>query len=137
MTVDPAPLPVTCVTVSSALGGSDRVLLEFAARAAAYGVAPTVALPKPGPLLDALGAAGVPTVLAPAPERLLAATRYAGLPAERLPAFALDMRAWSREIRRAMPPATRVLYSNGFKAHLACALVRGPRRVWHLHEFPP
>ncbi len=137
MTPDDAPLPVTCVSVSSALGGSERVLLEFAARAAAHGVAPTVLLPKPGPLLDALAAEGVATAIAPAPERLLAASQRAGLPLEQLPAFALDIRAWSRAIGRAMPPTTRVLYSNGFKAHLACGLLRGPRRVWHLHEFPP
>ena len=34
-------------------------------------------------------------------------------------------------------PRHRVVYSNGFKAHLACALVRGRKHVWHLHEFPP
>jgi len=30
-----------------------------------------------------------------------------------------------------------VLYSSGFKAHLAGALVGGCRHVWHVHEFPP
>jgi glycosyltransferase involved in cell wall biosynthesis len=30
-----------------------------------------------------------------------------------------------------------VLYSSGFKAHLAGALIRGCRHVWHVHEFPP
>jgi glycosyltransferase involved in cell wall biosynthesis len=49
---------------------------------------------------------------------------------------------WSRAIaaasRRLFGDALpRVLYSNGFKAHLAASLVRGPKRVWHLREFPP
>ena len=134
---DDAPLPVTCVSVSSALGGAERVLLEFATRAAAHGVAATVLLPKPGPLLDALAAAGVTTAVAPAPERFLAFSQRAGLSPAELPAFALGVRAWSQAIRKVMPAGARVLYSNGFKAHLACALIGGPRRVWHLHEFPP
>ena len=137
MTRDDAPLPVACVSVSSALGGAERVLLEFAARAPAHGVAPTVLLPKPGPLLDALAAAGVAAVVAPAPERFLGLSQRTGLAASDLPAFALGVRAWARAIGKAMPPGTGVLYSNGFKAHLACGLVGGPRRVWHLHEFPP
>jgi glycosyltransferase involved in cell wall biosynthesis len=58
-------------------------------------------------------------------------------------ALVAGLRAWSTAIRRALAsadadgPAIRVLYSNGFKAHLAGALVPGLTRVWHLREFPP
>jgi len=41
------------------------------------------------------------------------------------------------EARRLLGDSPAILYTNGFKAHLASALVRGPRRVWHLREFPP
>ncbi len=137
MNPDEAPLPVTCVSVSSALGGAERVLLEFAERAAAHGVTATVLLPKPGPLLDALAAAGVSAAVAPAPDPFLALSQRGALSPGDAPAFALGARDWARAIRTALPPGTRVLCSNGFKAHLACALIGGPRRVWHLHEFPP
>ncbi len=138
MTADgEAPLPVTCVSPSSALGGAERVLLEFAERASAHGIAPAVLLPKPGPLLDALAAAGVSAAVAPATERFLGLSQRGGVALGDLPALALGVRAWAGAIRAALPAGTRVLYSNGFKAHLACALVGGPRRVWHLHEFPP
>jgi glycosyltransferase involved in cell wall biosynthesis len=127
---------VACVSVSAALGGSERVLLEFATRAAAHGVAAAVILPKPGPLLDALSAAGVAAAVAPAPERLLALSQRAKTKGG-LGTLIGGLRAWSRAIAAALPPGTRVLYSNGFKAHLACATIQGFRRVWHLHEFPP
>ena len=132
-------LPAACVSVSAALGGSERVLLEFAARAPAHGVAPTVVLPKEGPLGEALRTAGVPVVVAPASERLLALSQRGGSLAGSAARLAVELRAWARAIRSALPAGTRVLYSNGFKAHLACAAIRGggARRVWHLHEFPP
>ncbi len=132
-------LPVACVSVSAALGGSERVLLEFAARAPAYGVAPTVVLPKEGPLGEELRAAGVPVAVALASERLLSLSQRSGSVAGSAGPLALGLRDWAKAIRAALPPGIRVLYSNGFKAHLACAAVRGTgaRRVWHLHEFPP
>jgi glycosyltransferase involved in cell wall biosynthesis len=100
-------------------------------------VAPTVILPKPGPLLEALAAAGVATAVAPASERLLGFSQRTGISLADLPSYALGVRSWAGAIGRAMPLGTRVLYSNDMKAHLACALIGGPRRVWHLHDFPP
>jgi glycosyltransferase involved in cell wall biosynthesis len=134
-----APLPVTCVSVSAALGGSERVLLEFAQRAPALGIAPTVLLPREGPLGEALRQAGVSVSVAHAPERLLALSQRGTALLSGAAQLARELWPWSRAIRDALPEDTRVLYSNGFKAHLACAAVRGiaARRVWHLHEFPP
>lgn len=137
MSAPSASLSVACVSVSSSLGGSERVLQEFAARAPSHGITPTVILPKPGLLLDALAAARIATVIAPPPERLLAATQRAGFPAAQLPIFARDLLTWSRAIERALPGGVAVVYSNGFKAHLACARLPRVHRVWHLHEFPP
>ena len=135
----PASLPAAFVSVGTGLGGSERVLLELAARLPAHGVTPTVVLPKSGPLGEALLAAGVPVVVAPAPERLLALSQRTQALGGDAVGLIRGLAAWARAIRAALPPDIRVLHSNGFKAHLACALVRGDgmRRVWHLHEFPP
>jgi len=138
-----APIRVACVSVSAALGGSEWVLLDFASRAQASGIDATVVLPKAGPLGDALAAVGVPVVIAPADAALLEMTQRAMLTPDGLLRFGRGIARWSGEIARALQPLTPagerapLLYSNGFKAHLACALVRGPRHVWHLHEFPP
>lgn len=132
---------VAAVSASSALGGSEWSLLEFARRAAPHGIALTVVLPKDGPLRAALAEAGVAAVIAPAEASLLEITQREMMTAGGLLALGRGLRAWSRAIGaavRALPGGMPdVLYSNGFKAHLACALVRGPRRVWHLREFPP
>ncbi len=63
-----APLPVTCVHISSALGGSERVLLDFATRAVRHGIAAHVILPKEGPLAETLREAGAGVSIAPAEE---------------------------------------------------------------------
>ncbi len=130
-------LKVSAVSVSSALGGSERVLLEMSQRAFRHGVEVTVVLPRSGPLLDALLGAGVQAVVAVAPEQLLELSQRATGGVGSWGAFVSGTREWARNIRSALPPDTAVLYSNGFKAHLACALIRGPRHVWHLHELPP
>ena len=138
-----APLPVACVSVSAALGGSEWVLLDFATRAASLGIAPTVVLPKPGPFGEALHAAGVHGAIAAADDDLLEATQRAMLSPEGLFRFGRGIARWSRAIGKVLAPLKApdgrppILYSNGFKAHLACALLRGHPHVWHLHEFPP
>lgn len=143
MSASAAPVRVACVSVSAALGGSEWVLLDFASRAQASGIAATVVLPKAGPLGEALAAAGVAVIVAPADAELLEMTQRAMLTLDGLLRFGRGIARWSREIARAVKPLEAagerapVLYSNGFKAHLACGLVRGHRHVWHLHEFPP
>ena len=140
---DPSLLPVACVSVSSALGGSERVLLDFVSRARAQGVDPLVILPKAGPLVDAFKECGAPVRIAPAEPEFLELSQRATVSASGLAHFAWGLARWSREIAHALEHAEAatsrrfMLYSNGFKAHLACALVLGRRHVWHLHEFPP
>lgn len=126
---------VAFVSVSAALGGSEWVLLDLVTRAAGAGIEPLVVVPKAGPLLDELAARGVPAVVAPAPAALLEVSRT-GASIWSAMDLATGLWSWSRAIAGAVGKVD-VLYSNGFKAHLACAAVRGPRHVWHLHEFPP
>ncbi len=137
-------LSIACISVSSALGGSEWVLHDFATRAQRHGVEPVVLLPKEGPLGDALRAAGVAVRIAAAEPEFLELSQRAALTAGGLAAFAGGAWRWSAAIgaeldRLAAQPGGRpaLLYSNGFKAHLACALLRRYRHVWHLHEFPP
>ncbi len=132
---------IACVHVSSALGGSEWSLLDFARRAAANDLDAAVILPKDGPLVGVMREAGVRVGIAPAPADLLALSQRGMISAGGLWTLTRGLAAWSRAIRREalrlLGGEPDVLYSNGFKAHLACALVRGPRRVWHLREFPP
>lgn len=134
-------LRVACVSVSAALGGSEWSLLDFAVRASGHGIEPVVVLPASGPLATQLESAGVPTVVAMAPPALLATSQRRTPTAADVAAAVRGTRAWAAAIRDTAqgafggPPA--VLYSNGFKAHAACALLRGPAHVWHLREFPP
>jgi glycosyltransferase involved in cell wall biosynthesis len=137
-------LPIACVSVSSALGGSEWVLYDFVTRARRHGIEPTVVLPKEGPLGEALQEAGVAVCIAAAPPEFLALSQRAAFTATGAVRFGPGVWRWSRAIAGALDmigrqPAGRpaVVYSNGFKAHLACALVRGCAHLWHLHEFPP
>jgi glycosyltransferase involved in cell wall biosynthesis len=138
------PLPVACLHISSALGGTERVLLDFLARAEGLGIAPVLILPKSGPLVAEAESAGVPVWIAPAPESFLEASQRKGNALGGAAAFVAGLRTWATAIRAALartangpggPP--RVLYTSGFKAHLAGTLLGGYRRVWHVHEFPP
>ena len=144
-TLHPVFLPVACVSVSAALGGSEWVLRDFATRARRHGVEPLVVLPKEGPLGELLREDGVSLVVAPAPDDFLELSqRDMRRSPEVIVRFGRGLWHWSRAIGAALdrvavlpPGRPRVLYSNGFKAHLACALLTGYERVWHLHEFPP
>jgi glycosyltransferase involved in cell wall biosynthesis len=148
---------VACVSVSAALGGSERQLLEFAQRAPGHGVDPSVLVPKEGPLAEALRGAGREVRVAPAPGEFLELSQRATLTPGGIATLVRGARSWARAIESQLlaaaadpgapspAPATwgatphsplSLLYSNGFKAHLACSLIKG-RRVWHLHEFPP
>jgi glycosyltransferase involved in cell wall biosynthesis len=134
-------ITVACISVSSALGGSEWSLLEFARRAAANDIDALVLVPKEGPLADQLRAAGVKVRTAAAPASLLELTQREMISLGGLFTLSTGLAAWSRAIRTAaiegFGALPQVLYSNGFKAHLAASLIRGPKRVWHLREFPP
>ena len=137
-------LSVACVSVSSALGGSEWILHDFATRARRHGIEPTVILPKEGPLGEALREAGLAVCIAAAPPEFLALSQRAAFTAGGISRLGPGLWRWSRAIAGALEMIARepagkpaILYSNGFKAHLACALLRSYRHVWHLHEFPP
>ena len=141
-----APAPgsrraVACVSVSSALGGSEWSLLDFARRAHRHDIDVVVVLPKDGPLGEELRAGGVRRVVADAPADFLEVSQRQSLSATGLVAFGKGLRRWAasidHEATQALGRRPDVLYSNGFKAHLAAALVRGVRHVWHVREFPP
>lgn len=137
-------LPVACLHISSALGGTERVLLDFLARAGGMGIAPVLILPKGGPLVGEAEAAGLPVWIAPAPERFLEVSQRTGNRLGGATGFLAGLRIWATAIRAVLARAgggaagrPRVLYTSGFKAHLAGTLLGGYRRVWHVHEFPP
>ncbi len=138
---DPGPPTALCVSVSAALGGSEWCLLDFLRGAGDNGVRAALAVPKEGPLADEARAAGIPTVVAPAPGSLLDLSQRGSVGAGSLLTIIGGLRTWAAALERAgreaFGTAPAVLYTNGFKAHLAGMFVRGPKRVWHLHEFPP
>lgn len=132
------------VSVSAALGGSEWVLLDLVTRAGPAGIEPLVMVPRDGPLLDVLRERQVPAVVAPAPEVFLRLSQRGGSGLWGGVDLVAGLWSWSRSIERALaeafpprPGEPVILYSNGFKAHLACAPIRSARHVWHLHEFPP
>ena len=135
-----SPLPVLCLSVGTALGGSERCLLDFAALAPELGLRPTVLVPRDGQLREALVARGVSVRVAPAPDDLLDQSQQPGTAVDAV-AFGAGLIAWSRAISREAEHVEggerALLYSNGYKAHLATLLFPLRRRVWHLHEFPP
>jgi len=130
-----------CVSVSAALGGSEWCLLDFLTRAGQLGVRAALAVPKEGPLAEEARAAGILTFVVPAPDSLLGLSQRGGSGPGALITLVQGLRTWGASIgragREAFGATPALLYTNGFKAHLAGMFVRGPSRVWHLHEFPP
>ena len=130
-------LRVTAVAAAAQLGGTERVLLDFAARAFEYDLALRVLTPRDGPLVTILNEIGVPAAVVPASAAMLAGSQRAG----RLwsaPGALAGLAAWAQRLAR--HPFLRdaeALYSVGFKPHLALAMVRRHPVVWHLHEYPP
>jgi len=132
-----APLRVTTLAASAQLGGTERVLLDFANRAFEHDIALRVITPRGGPLVDILNKIGVPAEVVPAPERMLKGSQQFGQ-LWSLPAAVLSLIGWSRRV--AEHPFVRdaqVIYTISFKTHLAAAFARLHPVVWHLHEFPP
>lgn len=131
-----AALRVTALAVSAQLGGTERVLLDFAARAFEFDILLRVIAPRHGPLIRILGELGIPAEVVPGPATMVHESRGG----RRLAVASLalpGLRAWSRRIQR--HPVVRdadVVYSVAFTAHLATLGGAGPV-VWHLHEFPP
>jgi glycosyltransferase involved in cell wall biosynthesis len=131
-----AALRVTAIAVSAELGGTERVLLDFAARAFEGDILLRVIAPRHGPLIRILEELGVPTHVVGGPATMVHESRGG----RRLLAASLalrGLRAWGKRIQG--HPAVQdadVLYSVAFTAHLTTLSAAVPV-VWHLHEFPP
>lgn len=131
------PLRVTAVAVSSQLGGTERVLLDLARYAADLGLALRVLVPRDGPLVALLNDHRVDTAVVPAPASLLSSSQQPGRLASVPPAL-VGLWAWSTRLEaHEFVRSADLLYTTGFKAHLAAGLSHKRPLVWHLHEFPP
>ncbi|MBI4503054.1 MAG: glycosyltransferase family 4 protein [Gemmatimonadetes bacterium] len=131
------PLRVTALAASAQLGGTERVLLDFAERAFEHDIALRVLVPRDGPLIELLNQSGVPARVVPAPKIMLRGSQQRGRLWSALPA-AMALPLWARSLRsHKFCQEANVLYSVGFKSHLATTLPFGKKVVWHLHEFPP
>jgi glycosyltransferase involved in cell wall biosynthesis len=130
-------LKVTALSASAQLGGTERVLLDFAARAFEHDIALRVLTPRDGPLIRILNQLGVPAQVVPAPPAMLRGSQQRGRLWSALPA-AMALPTWARALRQhPFSRDARMLYSIGFKTHLATTFPLGKKVVWHLHEFPP
>ncbi len=130
-------LRVTAVSASAQLGGTERMLLDFANRAFEHDIALRVVTPLDGPLVRILKNIGVPTAVVPAPPIMLRGSQQVGH-LRSLPSALLGVWRWSHSLRKhEFVRQADVLYSIAFKPHLALALSRRHPVVWHLHEFPP
>ncbi len=131
------PLVVTAVAASAQLGGTERVLLDFANRAFEHEIALRVLTPRDGPLVDILNKIGVPTEVVPASRAMLTGSQREGA-LWTLPGAVLGLMGWSRKLREhRFINEAKVIYTVAFKTHFAAAVARLHPVVWHLHEFPP
>jgi len=130
-------LNVTAVTASAQLGGTERMLLDFASRAFEHDIALKVITPLKGPLVQIFKNMGIPTEVVPAPESMLRGSQQIGH-LKTLPAALGGLWKWSRLLKQhEFLKDADVVYSVAFKSHLALAIGRCHPVVWHLHEFPP
>ncbi len=130
-------LRVTALAASAQLGGTERVLLDFAARAFEHDIALRVLTPRGGPLIDILNQLGVPADVVSAPAAVLSGSQQPGRLLSSIPA-ALALPLWGRALRsHAYARDADVLYSVAFKAHLVTTFPLRKKVAWHLHEFPP
>lgn len=130
-------MKVTAVAVSGQMGGTERVLLDFAVRAFEHDIALRVVSPRAGPLLDILNDNGVPAEVVPAGRPGLRGAEWVAGRAT-LPAAIAGAAAWAGRLRRhAVVAGADLVYTTGFKPHLTSVIGLGKPVVWHAHEFPP
>jgi len=128
---------ITAVAASAQLGGTERVLLDFAARAFEHDIVLRVLTPREGPLLEILNQIGVPARAVPASARMLRGSQRWGALAS-LPGALAGLAAWARRLgRHEFFQDADAIYTVAFKAHLAASWLRRHPLVWHLHEYPP
>lgn len=132
-----APLRVTAVVAAADLGGTERVLLDFANRAFEFDIELKVLAPRDGPLVRILNEIGVPAEVVPAPAAMLKGSQR-GVGVWRVPLALLGVARWALRLRKhAFFRDADVVFTQGYKPHLAIALTGRHPLVWHLHEFPP
>lgn len=137
---------VAFISVSDQSGGSEAMLLQTAAELGRSHPDwdRQLLLPGPGPLGAAARDLGIGVTVLPMPASLARlgesglgrATR--GGAAVRLLRAALDLPAFERRLRGVLSRLRPdVVHTNGFKAHILAARVRGaaPGLVWHMHEY--
>ncbi len=134
---EPNQTNVTAVTAAAQLGGTERVLLDFANLAFEHDIALRVLTPCDGPLVEILNKIGVEAQVVEAPRKLLRGSQQPGSLTS-IPGALWGLRSWSRKLAR--HPFIRdadVVYSVSFKPDVALALRRVHPILWHIHEFPP
>jgi glycosyltransferase involved in cell wall biosynthesis len=135
MPAQAAPLSVTAITGTAALGGAERVLLDFANRAFEHDIALRVLTPLDGPLVSILNKIGVPAEVIPAPKTLTDALRRGRWYS---PGAMAGMYQWSRRlVKHPFVTGADVVYTVAYRAHVAARLAGLAPVVWHLHSFPP
>jgi len=128
---------ITAVAASAQLGGTERVLLDVAARAFEHDINLRVLTPRDGPLIRILNDLGVPADVVPASARMLAGSQRLGH-LWTLPGSVTGLIGWARRLaRHSFFRDADAIYTVAFKAHLAVAWLRRHPVVWHLHEYPP
>ena len=131
------PLRVTAIAASAQLGGTERVLLDFSARAFEHDIALRVLTPRDGPLIAILNQIGVPAEVVPGPDALLRGSQQPARLSSLAPAL-LALPRWAHHLtRHPFWNDAHVIYTVAFKAHAAALLRKDRPTVWHLHEFPP
>ena len=133
----PKLIRVVALTVSSELGGTERVLLDLAKHHRDLGLDLSVVLPKDGPLMKELEGYGVATHVVMPPNHLLSMSRTTKNPLRYLQILPALLKWASRLRNSATVKEADLIYSIGFKTHLVSCLLRSKPKVWHLHEFPP
>ena len=128
---------VTAVTAAAQLGGTERVLLDFANVAFEHDIALRVLTPCDGPLVEILNKVGVEAQVVEASRRLLRGSQQPGSLAS-IPGALVGLHSWSRKLLcHPFMQGADVVYSVAFKPDIALGLRRVHPMLWHIHEFPP
>ena len=131
------PTRVVALAASAELGGTERIFIDFAARAFEHDIVLGVITPRDGPLVGILRELGMPTDVLPAPRYVLRGSQRTGH-LWSAPFAVFGLARWAQHASgHEFWRTAHAVYSVSFKTHLATAFRRDRPVVWHLHEFPP